>query len=53
MTTQNFWGAAKVVLRGKLIVIKSYLKKKEKHQIDNLTFVTIGKGSTKKKIRRK
>ena len=37
MTTQNFWGAAKVVLRGKLIVIKSYLKKQEKQQIDNLT----------------
>ena len=36
MTTQNFWGAAKVVLRGKLIVIKSYLKKQEKHQVDNL-----------------
>ena len=37
MTTQNLWSAAKAVLRGKLIVIQSYLKKQEKHQIDNLT----------------
>ena len=37
MTTQNFWGAAKVVLRGKLIVIKSYLKKQEKDWTDNVT----------------
>ena len=37
MTTQNLWSAAKAVLRGKLIVIQSYLKKQEKHQIENLT----------------
>ena len=37
MTTQNLWGAAKAVLRGKIIPIQSYLKKQEKHQIDNLT----------------
>ena len=37
MTTQNLWDAAKAVLRGKLIAIQSYLKKKEKYQIDNLT----------------
>ena len=37
MTTQNLWGAAKVVLRGKLIVIQSYLKKQEKDWIDNVT----------------
>ena len=37
MTTQNLWDAAKVVLRGKFIAIQSYLKKQEKHQIDNLT----------------
>ena len=37
MTTQNLWGAAKAVLRGKFIVIQSYLKKQEKHRIDNLT----------------
>ena len=29
--------AAKAVLRGKFITIQSYLKKQEKHQIDNLT----------------
>ena len=36
-TTQNLWDAAKVVLRGKFIAIQSYLKKQEKHQLDNLT----------------
>ena len=34
--TQNLWDAAKAV-RGKFIAIQSYLKKQEKHQIDNLT----------------
>ena len=37
MTTQNLWDSAKAVLRGKFIAIQSYLKKQEKHQIDNLT----------------
>ena len=37
MTTQNLWDAAKAVLRGKFIAIQSYLKKQEKHLIDNLT----------------
>ena len=37
MTTQNLCDAAKVVLRGKFIAIQSYLKKQEKHSIDNLT----------------
>ena len=37
MTTQNLWDAGKAVLRGNFIVIQSYLKKQEKHQIDNLT----------------
>ena len=37
MTTHNLWDAAKTVLRGKFIAIQSYLKKKEKHQMDNLT----------------
>ena len=37
MTTQKLWDAAKAVLRGKFIAIQSYLKKKEKHWIDNLT----------------
>ena len=36
-TMQNLWVAAKAVLRGKFIAIQSYLKKQEKHQIDNLT----------------
>ena len=37
MTTQNLWDAAKAILRGKFIAIQSYLKKQEKHWIDNLT----------------
>ena len=35
-TIQNLWNAAKVVLRGKFIVIQAFLKKEEKSQIDNL-----------------
>ena len=37
MTTQSLWVTAKAVLRWKFIAIQSYLKKQEKHQIDNLT----------------
>ena len=37
MTTQNLWEATKAVLRRQIIAIKLYLKKQEKHQIDNLT----------------
>ena len=37
MTTQNVWDAVKAVLRGKFIAIQFYLKKQEKHRIDNLT----------------
>ena len=37
IATQNLWDAAKEVLRGKFIAIQSYLKRQEKHQIDNLT----------------
>ena len=37
MTTQNLWGAAKAVLRGKFIAVQSYLKKQENRQRDNLT----------------
>ena len=37
LMTQNLWETAKAVLRGKFIAIWSYLKKQEKHQIDNLT----------------
>ena len=35
--TQNLWDAAKAVLRGKFIAIQSYLKKQERHRIDNIT----------------
>ena len=38
MTTQNLWDGTKAVLKGKFIAIQSYLKKQEKHWIDNLTF---------------
>ena len=34
--TQNLWETAKPVLRGNFIAIQSYLKKQEKHKIDNL-----------------
>ena len=37
MTTENLWDAAKAVLRRKFISIQSYLKKQQKHQIDDLT----------------
>ena len=37
-TTQNLRDAGKAVLRGKFIAIQSYLKKQEKHRINNLTF---------------
>ena len=37
LTTENLWNAAKAVVRGKFIAIQSYLKKQEKHRIDNLT----------------
>ena len=37
MTTQNLLDAAKAVLRGTFIAIKSYLKKQEKSQINNPT----------------
>ena len=35
--TQSLWDAAKAVLRGKFTAIPFYLKKQEKHWIDNLT----------------
>ena len=47
-TTENLWDAAKAVLRGKFIAIQSYLKRQEKHQIDNLTTLkTTAKRRTK------
>ena len=36
-TTQNLWDSVKAVLRGRFIAIQAYLKKQEKHQINNLT----------------
>ena len=36
-TIQILWNTAKEILRGKFIAIKSYLKKQEKSQINNLT----------------
>ena len=36
-TTQNLWGTVKAVLRGSFIAIPTYLKKREKGQINNLT----------------
>ena len=55
MTIQNLWDAAKAVLRGKSIAIQSYLKKQEKHQIDNLTLhlKQLKKEQQNPKIRRK
>ena len=35
--TQNLRDSATAVLRGRFIMIQSYLKKQEKHQIDSLT----------------
>ena len=36
-TIQNLWDTAKAVLRGKFMVVHSYLRKEEKTQINNLT----------------
>ena len=38
-TTQNLWHSVKTVLRGRFIAIQAYLKKQEKHQINNLTLL--------------
>ena len=35
-TTQNLWDTVKAVLRGRLIALQAYLKKKETSQINNL-----------------
>ena len=37
MTTPNLWDSLTEVLRGRFIAIQAYLKKQEKHQINNLT----------------
>ena len=36
-TTPNLWDSLKAVLRGRFIAIQVYLKKQEKHQINNLS----------------
>ena len=36
MTTPNLWDSVKVMLRMKFLTIEAYLKKQEKHQINNL-----------------
>ena len=37
ITTENLWDSIKAMLRGRFIAIQAYLKKQEKHQINNLT----------------
>ena len=37
MTIQNLWDSVKAVVRGRFTAIQAYLKKQEKHQINNLT----------------
>ena len=36
-TYQNLWDATKAVLRGKFMEVNTYIKKKERSQINNLT----------------
>ena len=36
MTTPNLWDSVKVMLRMNFLTIEAYLKKQEKHQINNL-----------------
>ena len=36
MKTQNLWDSVKAGLIGRFIAIQAYLKKQEKHQINNL-----------------
>ena len=36
-TAQNFWDAAKAVIREKYIAIQAFVKKEERSQIHNLT----------------
>ena len=35
--TQNLWDSVKAVLRWRFIAIQAFLKKQERHQINNLT----------------
>ena len=36
--TQNIWDSVKAMLRRRFIAIQVYLKKQEKHQVNNLTY---------------
>ena len=36
-TTQNFWDAAKAIIKGNYIATQAFLKKEERSQIHNLT----------------
>ena len=36
-TTKNLWDAVKEMLSGKFLSIHTYLKKQERHQINNLS----------------
>ena len=36
-TVQNLWDSIKAMLRGRFIAIQTYVKKQEKHQVNNLT----------------
>ena len=36
-TAPNLWDSVKAALRGRFITVQAYLKKQEKHQINNLT----------------
>ena len=49
MTTLSLWDAAKAVLKGKVVVIQSYLKNQEKtsNRQPNFTPKTTGKRRTK------
>ena len=45
--TKNLWNAAKAVLRGKLIAIKSYHKKQEKACEDRKHIAIVGRNNTR------
>ena len=53
--TPNLWNATKAVLRGQFRAIQSYLKKREKSQINNLNLhqKQLQKEQTKPKVSRK
>ena len=53
ITTQNLRDAAKAVLRGKFIAIQSYLKKQEKHRIDDRNFTPKATGKRRRRRKKK